>query len=58
VEVGKYNVLPVDGSDPALPVRGGAGRRGTWVCYWLVPAARERMSALLSLPLAANAAGS
>ena len=25
-------------------------RRGTWVYYWLVPAALERMSALLSLP--------
>ena len=24
-------------------------RRGTWVYYWLVPAALERMSALLSL---------
>src|ERR1039457_491200 len=25
-------------------------RRGTWVYYWLVPTALERMSALLSLP--------
>jgi ArsR family transcriptional regulator len=25
-------------------------RRGTWVYYWLVPAALERMSALLSPP--------
>jgi ArsR family transcriptional regulator len=25
-------------------------RRGTWVYYWLVPAALGRMSALLSLP--------
>ena len=25
-------------------------RRGTWVYYWLVPAALERMSALLSAP--------
>ena len=25
-------------------------RRGTWVYYWLVPAALERMSALLSSP--------
>ena len=25
-------------------------RRGTWVYYWLVPAALERMSTLLSLP--------
>ena len=25
-------------------------RRGTWVYYWLVPTAMERMSALLSLP--------
>ena len=25
-------------------------RRSTWVYYWLVPAALERMSALLSLP--------
>ena len=27
-------------------------RRGTWVYYWLVPTALERMSALLSLPAA------
>ena len=27
-------------------------RRGTWVYYWLVPAALERMSALLSPPAA------
>lgn len=25
-------------------------RRGTWVYYWLVPAALERMAALLSVP--------
>ena len=25
-------------------------RRGTWVYYWLVPSALQRMSALLSLP--------
>jgi len=25
-------------------------RRGTWVYYWLVPAALERMAALLSAP--------
>ena len=28
----------------------GSERRGTWVYYWLVPAALERMSSLLSLP--------
>ncbi len=26
-------------------------RRGTWVYYWLVPAALERMAALLSAPV-------
>jgi ArsR family transcriptional regulator len=28
-------------------------RRGTWVYYWLVPAALERMAALLSAPAGA-----
>jgi ArsR family transcriptional regulator len=28
-------------------------RRGTWVYYWLVPAALDRMAALLTVPLAA-----
>ena len=28
----------------------GSDRRGTWVYYWLVPAALERMAALLSAP--------
>jgi ArsR family transcriptional regulator, arsenate/arsenite/antimonite-responsive transcriptional repressor len=28
----------------------GGERRGTWVYYWLVPAALERMAALLSVP--------
>ena len=30
-------------------------RRGTWVFYWLVPAALERMAALLSVPAGAAA---
>jgi ArsR family transcriptional regulator len=33
-------------------------RRGTWVYYWLVPAALERMSALLSPAQQAGASGS
>ncbi len=33
-------------------------RRGTWVYYWLVPAALERMSALLSAPGGASAPAS
>ena len=28
----------------------GCERRGTWVYYWVVPAALERMAALLSVP--------
>jgi ArsR family transcriptional regulator, arsenate/arsenite/antimonite-responsive transcriptional repressor len=28
----------------------GCERRGTWVYYWLVPSALERMAALLSTP--------
>jgi ArsR family transcriptional regulator len=32
-------------------------RRGTWVYYWLVPAALERMSALLSAPNANSPSG-
>ena len=31
----------------------GCERRGTWVYYWLVPAALERMAALLSAPAGA-----
>jgi ArsR family transcriptional regulator, arsenate/arsenite/antimonite-responsive transcriptional repressor len=32
-------------------------RSGTWVYYWLVPAALERMSALLSVPEVLQQAG-
>jgi ArsR family transcriptional regulator, arsenate/arsenite/antimonite-responsive transcriptional repressor len=33
----------------------GCQRRGTWVYYWLIPAALERVSALLSAPVPARA---
>ena len=33
-----------------------SGRRGTWVYYWLVPTALERMSALLSPPAQSRSA--
>jgi ArsR family transcriptional regulator, arsenate/arsenite/antimonite-responsive transcriptional repressor len=33
----------------------GCQRRGTWVYYWLIPAAMERVSALLSAPVPASA---
>lgn len=30
-------------------------RRGTWVYYWVLPAALERLAAVLKIPLAAEA---
>jgi len=35
----------------------GSERRGTWVYYWVLPAALTRLSALFQAPEAARAAG-